>query len=112
MLNLFVLSISSRKGQFSSASPVTSPFLSCFDSLALFCHPLPFLMPPPSPAGASTLLHSSNKSGNYARWQCEHNVRGGGVAHALRQVDAKRRGFDTRGRDASGQKCPRTEQRP
>lgn len=54
-------------------------------------------MPPPSPAGASSVLHSTNESGNYARWQCEHNVCGSGVAHALRQVDAERRGFDTGG---------------
>lgn len=68
-----------------------------FDSLALFCHPLPFLMPSPSPAGASSLLHSTNESRNYARWQCEHNVCGSGIAHALRQVDAEFRGLDTRG---------------
>lgn len=60
-------------------------------------------MPSPSPAGATSLLYSTNESGNYARWQCEHNVCGSGIAHALRQVDAKLRGLDTRGRDASGQ---------
>lgn len=54
-------------------------------------------MPSPSPAGASSLLHSTNESGNYARWQCEHNVCGSGVAHALRQVDAQLRGLDTGG---------------
>lgn len=68
-------------------------------------------MPPPSPAGASSLLHSTHESGNYAWWQCEHNVCGSGVAHALRQVDAELRGLDTGGRDASGQERSRTEQR-
>lgn len=99
-----------EKGPFSSASLVTSLFL-FFDSLALFCHPLPFLMPSPSPAGASSILHSTLESGNYARWQCEHNMRGSGVAHALRQVDAELRGFDSGGWDASGQERSRTEQR-
>ena len=96
MLNLLCFL---EKGPFSSASLVTFLFLFFFffDSLALFCHPLPFLMPSPSPAGASSLLHSADQSGNYARWQREHNVRGRGVAHALRQVDAELRGSDTGG---------------
>lgn len=105
----FVLNISLRRVHFQR--PLLLP-LSFFDSLALFCHPLPFLMPSPSPAGSSSLLHSTNESRNYARWQCEHNMCGGRVAHALRQVDAEHRGFDTGGRDASGQECSRTEQRP
>lgn len=54
-------------------------------------------MPSPSPAGPSSLLHSTNQSGNYARWKCEHNVCGSGVAYALRQVDAELRGLDTGG---------------
>lgn len=54
-------------------------------------------MPSPSPAGASSLLHSTNESGNYARWQCEHYVCGSGVAHAIRQVDAELRRLNTRG---------------
>lgn len=58
-------------------------------------------MPPPSPAGATALLYPANQSGNNARRQCQHNVCGGGLAHALCQVDAERRGFDTGGRDAS-----------
>lgn len=84
-----------EKGLFSSASLVT--FLSLFLILRPLCHPLLFLMPPPSPTGASSLLHSTNKSGNYAWWQCEHNVCCSGFAHALRQVDAELRGPDTRG---------------
>lgn len=62
-----------------------------------FCHPLPFLMPSPSPARATSLLYPTDKSGNYARWQREHNVCGGGIAHALRQVDAQLRRLDPRG---------------
>lgn len=54
-------------------------------------------MPSTSPEGASSFLHSTNQSGNYARWQCEHNMCGSGVAHALRQVDAELRGLDARG---------------
>lgn len=81
-----MLSISLRRVHFHR--PLLLPLsFSFFDSLALFCHPLLFLMPPPSPAGASSLLHSTDESGNYAWWQCEHNVRCSGVAHALRQVD-------------------------
>lgn len=107
----FVLSISWEGSIFICLSCYLSLSL-FFDSLALFCHPLPFLMPSPSPAGASSLLHSTNESGNYARWQCEHNVCGSGVAHALRQVDAQLRGLDTGGWDACGQERSRTEQRP
>lgn len=78
--------------------PLLLPLFSLFfDSLALFCHPLPFLMPSPSPARATSLLYSADQSGNYARWQREHNVCGGGIAHALRQVDAELRGLDPRG---------------
>lgn len=54
-------------------------------------------MPSPSPTGASSLLHSTNESRNYAWWQCEHNVCGSGVPHALRQVDAEFGGLNTRG---------------
>lgn len=58
-------------------------------------------MPSPSPAGASSLLHSTDKPGNNAWRQREHYVRGGRVPHALRQVDAKFGRLDAGGRDAS-----------
>lgn len=54
-------------------------------------------MPSPSPTGASSLLHTANESGNNAWWQCEHNLRGSGVTHAVCQVDAELRGLDARG---------------
>lgn len=64
---------------------------------SLFLTPLPSfvilspsLMPPPSPAGTTALLYSANQSGNNARRQREHNVCGGGLAHALCEVDAER----------------------
>lgn len=54
-------------------------------------------MPSPSPAGATSLFYSTNESGNYAWWQCEHNVCGSGIAHALCQVDAELGRLDPRG---------------
>lgn len=77
--------------------PLLPLFSLFFDSHTLFCHPLPFLMPSPSPARATSLLYSTDQSGNYAWWQREHNVRGGGITHALCQVDAQLRRPDPRG---------------
>lgn len=79
----------SRDGSIFTGLSCYLSFSLLFDSLALFCHPLSFLMPSTSPTGASSLLHSTNKSRSNARWQCEPNVRGSGVAHALCQVDVE-----------------------
>lgn len=79
---------------FLSACLVTSFSLSLFDSLP---PPLPSLLPPPSPARAPSLFHPADQSRDHARWQCEHHLRGGRVAHALRQMDAQLRGPDAGG---------------
>lgn len=48
------------------------------------------------------ILHSAHKPRSDARWEREPDVRGSGLADALRQVDHGRRGADQGGGDAIG----------
>ena len=54
----------------------------------------------PSPSGPAALLHPAHGQRDHAGRQRQHHVRGGGLAHALRQVDAGRRRPDPRRRHA------------
>lgn len=73
---------------------------------------LPLSVSPTSASGAPQVLHPAHEPRDHARRQRQHHLRGGGLTHALRQVDAGSRRPDPRGRDACWAERSGAEQHP